>query len=259
MRPNEMTRFAVSPGAGLLRPAAQRPSPNQDERPGGAEPELVAHIISFTMEGDREITGQDFVIAKGDAAQSDTGSTAVGYQNEAVDADAATEDDEAEGGKRRRNRRRKRKSRDEDRDAEVAAENAETSEAASDDNADEVAEKDDGKRKRGKRNGRKSKSGDQAETDNEASDASADASTRSETTGAEDVSEVQTAASDAEPERPKRRSILFDGIVWVFARSRLGSLVGHTTTTTTIGGSLGRGRLGRWLGGDESPATRGMP
>ena len=39
--PNEMTRFAVSPGAGLLRPAAQRPSPNQDERPGGAEPELV--------------------------------------------------------------------------------------------------------------------------------------------------------------------------------------------------------------------------
>lgn len=48
LRPNEMTRFAVSPGAGLLRPAAQRPSPNQDERPGGAEPELVIiHGISL--------------------------------------------------------------------------------------------------------------------------------------------------------------------------------------------------------------------
>jgi AmpD protein len=48
LRSNEKTRFAVSPGAGLLRPAAQRPSPNQDERPDGAEPELVIiHGISL--------------------------------------------------------------------------------------------------------------------------------------------------------------------------------------------------------------------
>ena len=48
LRSNEKTRFAVSPGAGLLRPAAQCPSPNQDERPDGAEPELVIiHGISL--------------------------------------------------------------------------------------------------------------------------------------------------------------------------------------------------------------------
>ena len=42
------TRFSVSPGAGLLRPAVQCPSPNQDERPAGAEPELVViHGISL--------------------------------------------------------------------------------------------------------------------------------------------------------------------------------------------------------------------
>jgi len=41
-------RYAVSPGAGVLRPATQRPSPNQDERPGDTEPELlVIHGISL--------------------------------------------------------------------------------------------------------------------------------------------------------------------------------------------------------------------
>ena len=40
--------FAISPGVGLLRPARQCPSPNQDERPDGAEPELVViHGISL--------------------------------------------------------------------------------------------------------------------------------------------------------------------------------------------------------------------
>lgn len=40
--------FAISPGVGLLRPARQCPSPNQDERPRGAEPELVViHGISL--------------------------------------------------------------------------------------------------------------------------------------------------------------------------------------------------------------------
>lgn len=40
--------YAVSPGAGLLRPASQCPSPNQDERPPGAEPELIViHGISL--------------------------------------------------------------------------------------------------------------------------------------------------------------------------------------------------------------------
>jgi AmpD protein len=41
-------RFAVSPGTGLLRPATQCPSPNQDERPPGVEPDLVIiHGISL--------------------------------------------------------------------------------------------------------------------------------------------------------------------------------------------------------------------
>lgn len=38
----------MSPGAGLLRPAAQCPSPNQDDRPGGEEPSLIViHGISL--------------------------------------------------------------------------------------------------------------------------------------------------------------------------------------------------------------------
>lgn len=40
--------YAVSPGAGLVRPARQRPSPNQDERPPGQVPELIVlHGISL--------------------------------------------------------------------------------------------------------------------------------------------------------------------------------------------------------------------
>jgi len=40
--------YTVSPGAGLLRPAEQCPSPNQDDRPAAAEPELVVlHGISL--------------------------------------------------------------------------------------------------------------------------------------------------------------------------------------------------------------------
>lgn len=41
-------QFAVSPGAGILRPATQCPSPNQDDRLGGSEPNLVIiHGISL--------------------------------------------------------------------------------------------------------------------------------------------------------------------------------------------------------------------
>jgi AmpD protein len=40
--------YAVSPGAGLLRPAEQCPSPNQDDRPAGIDPELIIiHGISL--------------------------------------------------------------------------------------------------------------------------------------------------------------------------------------------------------------------
>lgn len=45
---SEENRYAISPGTGLMRPAEQRPSPNQDDRPDGAEPELVViHGISL--------------------------------------------------------------------------------------------------------------------------------------------------------------------------------------------------------------------
>jgi AmpD protein len=44
----ENVNYAVSPGAGLLRPATQCPSPNQDERPDSASPELIIiHGISL--------------------------------------------------------------------------------------------------------------------------------------------------------------------------------------------------------------------
>jgi N-acetyl-anhydromuramoyl-L-alanine amidase len=45
-------RYTVSPGAGLIRPAAQCPSPNQDDRPDGALPELIViHGISLPPGG----------------------------------------------------------------------------------------------------------------------------------------------------------------------------------------------------------------
>lgn len=48
LKATEAARYAVSPGVGLLRPATQSPSPNQDERPAGDEPELlIIHGISL--------------------------------------------------------------------------------------------------------------------------------------------------------------------------------------------------------------------
>ena len=44
----EDTVFTISPGQGLIRPAEQCPSPNQDDRPEGCEPELIIiHGISL--------------------------------------------------------------------------------------------------------------------------------------------------------------------------------------------------------------------
>lgn len=41
-------RYTVSPGAGLVRPATQCPSPNQDDRPDGIEPDcIILHSISL--------------------------------------------------------------------------------------------------------------------------------------------------------------------------------------------------------------------
>ncbi|MBT8076971.1 MAG: 1,6-anhydro-N-acetylmuramyl-L-alanine amidase AmpD [Gammaproteobacteria bacterium] len=41
-------KYTVSPGVGILRPAVQCPSPNQDDRPAGTEPELIIiHSISL--------------------------------------------------------------------------------------------------------------------------------------------------------------------------------------------------------------------
>jgi len=40
--------YTISPGEGLIRPAEQCPSPNQDNRPGDAEPDLIIlHGISL--------------------------------------------------------------------------------------------------------------------------------------------------------------------------------------------------------------------
>ena len=48
LKANDSVHYAVSPGAGLIRPATQCPSPNQDERPNDAEPELIViHGISL--------------------------------------------------------------------------------------------------------------------------------------------------------------------------------------------------------------------
>lgn len=43
-----VTRFVTDPATGLVAPARQCPSPNQDERPAGCEPELIViHGISL--------------------------------------------------------------------------------------------------------------------------------------------------------------------------------------------------------------------
>ena len=48
MSAREQTRYTVSPGVGLIRPAVQCPSPNQDDRPEGMQPELIViHGISL--------------------------------------------------------------------------------------------------------------------------------------------------------------------------------------------------------------------
>lgn len=48
MNAPDPSMYAVSPGAGLLRPAKQCPSPNQDDRPAGVVPDLIIlHGISL--------------------------------------------------------------------------------------------------------------------------------------------------------------------------------------------------------------------
>jgi len=48
MNGQDSLMYAVSPGAGLIRPAKQCPSPNQDDRPEGVDPELIIlHGISL--------------------------------------------------------------------------------------------------------------------------------------------------------------------------------------------------------------------
>ena len=49
---NEGNSYTVSPGIGIIRPATQCPSPNQDDRPEGAWPELIViHGISLPPGG----------------------------------------------------------------------------------------------------------------------------------------------------------------------------------------------------------------
>jgi len=48
MNGSEPHVYAVSPGAGIIRPALQCPSPNQDDRPAGVQPDLIIlHGISL--------------------------------------------------------------------------------------------------------------------------------------------------------------------------------------------------------------------
>ena len=48
MPEQQRTPYTIEPGTGLIRPATQCASPNQDERPDGCEPELIViHGISL--------------------------------------------------------------------------------------------------------------------------------------------------------------------------------------------------------------------
>jgi N-acetyl-anhydromuramoyl-L-alanine amidase len=48
MTPAKKKKYRTDPATGLIEPALQRPSPNQDERPAGCQPELIViHGISL--------------------------------------------------------------------------------------------------------------------------------------------------------------------------------------------------------------------
>jgi AmpD protein len=45
---SQVRKYSISPGIGLIRPAVQCPTPNQDDRPAGMQPELIViHGISL--------------------------------------------------------------------------------------------------------------------------------------------------------------------------------------------------------------------
>jgi len=161
--------------------------------------------LKILIEGNAEITGQEFKLIKGEPAKGDGSPAPIGFQNdaalEALDSED-TDDSEEKNGRRKRGRsRRSNKNAEAENASEEATseDNAEQSEASSEGDDDQPRKK----RRRGKRGGRKSRS-----------DVADDASTQQEETAvpdqpsesAEPEEEASADAGSSEEEKPVRRS-----------------------------------------------------
>ncbi len=167
--------------------------------------------LKILVEGNADITGQDFKLVKGDPAKGDGSPAPIGFQNdaalEALDPDDAS-DEEEKGGRRKRGRgRRGNKNADAENAQEdiTSTEDSEVEATVTDDDEDQPRKK----RRRGKRGGKKARGGaeenaieEAAEADEpKVSDAPADTVETKEEAAAEGV-----ASDSAEDEKPKRRS-----------------------------------------------------
>ena len=105
--------------------------------------------LKVVIEGDASISGQEFVIEKGEPARGDARPAAIGFQNEAA-FDAISSDDEEENASKQNKRGRKRRAKSsEDEPAQEATPRDDDGQESSDDDRPRR------KRRRGKRGGRR--------------------------------------------------------------------------------------------------------
>lgn len=164
--------------------------------------------LAILIEGSNEIKGQDFDIQKGELASGEVISTAVGFQNGAVDADNVAEEEKEPRSKKRGRGRRKHN--DDDNQAETEDNSSENTQAFADetDNDDDNPRK---KRRRGKRGGRR-RNGEETNAENqtegtsESDQTSSDTQSKEVTSKPDAVETTPTVEAQAEQTKPKSRS-----------------------------------------------------
>ncbi len=148
--------------------------------------------LSVLIEGSADVKGQEFAIEKGELANGDVTSNAVGYQNTSSENDE-TSDVDANGEKNNRGRKRgrgRRKNRDDENQAASEETNTEVENISNDEDNDQPRKK----RRRGKRGGRHRNAEDSAE----------EAATSSETIEAS--AQPESVEPETVEEKPKSRS-----------------------------------------------------
>lgn len=152
------------------------------------------HVI---IEGDPEISGQEFNIEKGDEAQGGPESTAIAYQNDAAN-DAATSDDEDAGDNNQKRRGRRRRGKDDSSEDDGQDQTAETK-GSDNSEDDEQSEKGGRKRRRGRRGGKKPRADDTTSDDSGSDDNGGDAEPV-KTAAKSAPKKAETAPADTEEE-----------------------------------------------------------